>query len=152
MRSSSKLKLPHPNTTRGVCAAYSISPSLEQQDELYLSYAKKMALALKDHEWTVTLMIDEIPLQLYFEYKGGFVPGAATNDNAAAITAHILMIQSLLSSNEDVVHILAIAKLDAKDLHYFLRRLIKELEDALLRVVAVISDSSINRKAMSFFL
>lgn len=152
MRSTSKLKLPHPNTIRRVCAAYSISPSLEQQDELYLSYAKKMALALKDHEKTVTLMIDEIHLQSYFEYKGGFVTGAATNSNIAARTAYVFMIQSLLSPNKDVVHILPVAKLDAKDLHIFLVRLIKELEDAGLQVIAVISDNnSINRKAMSFF-
>lgn len=40
MRSTSKLRLPHPNTIRRVSAAYSITPSLEQQDDLYL-YAKK---------------------------------------------------------------------------------------------------------------
>lgn len=72
-----------------------------------------MALAMKNSEWTLTLMADEVHSQCYFEYKGGFVTGAAANSNIAARTAYVFMIQSLLSSNKDV-HILPVAKFDAK--------------------------------------
>ncbi|KAH8033731.1 hypothetical protein HPB51_015720 [Rhipicephalus microplus] len=62
------------------------------------------------------------------------------------------MMQSLLSSNKDVVRILPVAKLDAKDLHCVLKHLIKEQEGARRRVIAVISDNNfITRKALSFF-
>ncbi|KAH9375030.1 hypothetical protein HPB48_016402 [Haemaphysalis longicornis] len=111
-----------------------------------------MALALQDHEKTVTLMIDENHLQSYFEYKGGFGTGAATNTNIAARTAYVFMIPRLLSPNKHIAIILPVAKLDANDLHFFLIRLIKELEGAGHGMIAVISDNdSINRKAMSFF-
>lgn len=57
-----------------------------------------MALAMKNPEWTLTLMTDEV----HFEYKGGFATGTATNSNIAARTAYVFLIQSLLSSNKDV--------------------------------------------------
>lgn len=152
IRSTAKLKLPHPQTIRRICASYRASPSREQQEDSFLSYARRLASTLKDHERFVTLMMDEIHLQASFQYKGGYVTGAATNNENAAKTAYVFMIQSLLSSNKDVVHILPVAQIEAKQLHEFLDLLIRHLEDIGIRVVAVVSDNnSINRKAMSFF-
>lgn len=80
------------------------------------------------------------------------VTGAAVNSSTAAKTAHVFMIQSLLSSNKDVVHILPVAQIDAKALHDFLRKIVLDLEASGFRIIAVISDNnSINRKAMSYF-
>lgn len=152
IRSTAKLKLPDPLTIRGICASYNASPSREQQDDAFLSYARRLASTLKDHERFVTLMMDEIHLQASFQYKGGYVTGAATNSENAAKTAYVFKMQSMLSSNKNVVHILPVAKIEAKQLHNFLDLLIRQLEDIGIRVVAVVSDNnSINRKAMSFF-
>ncbi|KAH7980330.1 hypothetical protein HPB49_015048 [Dermacentor silvarum] len=151
IRSTATLKLPHPQTIRRICAYYNASPSREQQKDAFLSYARRLASTLKDHECFVTLMMDEIHLQASFQYKGGYVTGAATNSENAAKIAYVFMMQSLLSSNKDVVHILPVAKIEAKQLHDFLDLLIRQLEEIGIRVVAVVSDNnSINRKAMSF--
>ncbi|CAN8014954.1 unnamed protein product [Ixodes persulcatus] len=96
IRSTSKLKLPHPDTIRRVCASYSVNPCTEQQSTLFLSYAKRLAAAMNDHEKTVTLVMNEIHLQSYLDYKGGTVVGMATNSTIAAKTAYVFMIQSLL--------------------------------------------------------
>lgn len=107
---------------------------------------------MDDHEKTVTLVMDEIHLQSYIDYKGGGLVGMATNSQNAAKTAYVFMIQSLVSSRKDVVHILPVAKIDAIQLHQFLRELINGLEATGFRVIAVVSDNnSINGKAMSFF-
>ncbi|KAH7958607.1 hypothetical protein HPB49_003212 [Dermacentor silvarum] len=96
--------------------------------------------------------MDEIQLQASFQYKGEYVTGAAANKENAAKIAYVFMIQSLLSSNKDVVHILPVAQTEAKQLHEFLDLLIRHLENIGIRVVAVASgNNSINRKAMSFF-
>lgn len=90
----------------------------------FLSYAKRLA-TMKDQERPVTLMIDEIHLQSYLvqrtKYKGVFVTGPATNSENAAKTAYVFMIQSLLPPNKDVVHILPVSQIDAKQLHNLLR-------------------------------
>nr|XP_054926027.1 uncharacterized protein LOC129384531 [Dermacentor andersoni] len=100
----------------------------------------------------LTLIIDEIHLQSLLDYKAGFVTGAAVNSWTAGKTAHVFMIQSLLSSNKDVVHILPVAQINAKALHDFLRKIFLDLEASGFRIIAVISDNnSINRKAMSYF-
>ncbi|KAH9376443.1 hypothetical protein HPB48_014710 [Haemaphysalis longicornis] len=106
---------------------------------------------MDDYEKTVTLVMDEIHLQPYIDYKGGGLVGMAANSQNAAKTAYVFMIQSLLSSNKDVVHILPVAQIDAKQLHQFLRQLINGLEATGFQVIAVVSDNSINGKAMSFF-
>lgn len=96
-------------------------------------------------------MIDEVHLQAHFDYKAGFVTGAAANSSNPEKTAHVFMVQSLLSRNKDV-HILPVAQIDARVLHDLLRKLIIDLEATGFRIVALISDNnSINRKAISFF-
>lgn len=140
-----KLKMPHPDTIRRLCSSYVINPIKEQQEVSFL-YAKRIVSTLKEHEKTVTLMLDEVHLQSFFDCKAGFVTGAA------AKTAHVLMIQTLHSSNKDVVHTLPVEQIDAKALHDFLRKLILDFEASGFRIIALISDNnSINRKAISFF-
>nr|XP_054933828.1 uncharacterized protein LOC129387969 [Dermacentor andersoni] len=152
LRSSMKLKMPHPDTIKRLCSSYDVRPETEQQECSFLSYAKRIVSTYKEHEKSVTLMIDEIHLQSFFDYKAGLVTGAAVNSSTAAKTPHVFMIQSLLSSNKDVVHMLPVAQIDAKALHDFLRKIVLDLEASGFRIIAVISDNnSINRKAMSYF-
>lgn len=48
IRSTSKLKLPHPDTIRRVCGTSRVNPCSEQQDALFLSYAKRLAVGMDD--------------------------------------------------------------------------------------------------------
>lgn len=107
---------------------------------------------MDDHEKTDACHGRNSSLQPYIYYKGGGLVGMARNSQNAAKTAYVFMIQSLLSSSKDAVHILPVAKIDAIQLHQFLRELINGLEATGFRVIAVVSDNnSINGKAMSFF-
>lgn len=73
-----KLNLPRPDTMRRLCASHDISPATGQQEYNFL-YAKRVVNSHKEHERPVTLMIDEVLLRAYFDYKAGFVTGAAAN-------------------------------------------------------------------------
>lgn len=69
-----------------------------------------------------------------------------------ATTAHVFMIQSLLSPNKDVIHILPVSKMAAETLHEYTKGIILKLEEMGLQVVAVITDNNaLNRKMMSLF-
>lgn len=63
-----------------------------------------------------TIMLDEIHIKTYIDYKEGPVIGAS-NNRKPATTSHVFMVQSLLSSSNDVAHILLVSKMDAKTLH-----------------------------------
>lgn len=81
------------------------------------------------HERNVTLMLDKIHLQQFFDYKEGRLTGASVNSTDPAKTAHVVMVQSLLSSFKDVAQILLVSKITAKELHKILREVIIILED-----------------------
>lgn len=152
LRSSGKVLLPHSATIKRVCAAQDVSPAKEQTEEGFLRFMKRRASLLNPHERNVVLMVDEIHLQQFFDYKGGRVTGAAANCAEPAKAAHVFMVHSLLSSYKDVVHVLPVSRISAEELHCVLRSVIMNLEDAGLHVVAVIMDNnSINRKVMSMF-
>ncbi|KAH9371083.1 hypothetical protein HPB48_015683 [Haemaphysalis longicornis] len=146
-----KVKLPHPTTVRRLSSSYAVSPALEQQNYCFLSYARTILNVMKEHEQTAPLMMDEIHIQAYFDYKGGCVTGTAANSLSPAKTAHVYMLQSLLSNHKDVVHILHAAQIDTKARHEFLGKLITDMEVTGFRVVAVVSvNNSINRTAMKY--
>lgn len=105
--------------------------------ETFLSYVKRVVNSDKEHERTITLMIDEVHLQSCFDQKAGFVTGAAANSSNPAETAHVFIIQSLLSSNKNVVHILPVAQINSKVLHDFFRKLIIDLEASGFKVIAL---------------
>ncbi|CAN7985173.1 unnamed protein product, partial [Ixodes pacificus] len=92
---SSTVTLPHPMTIRSVCSSYGMSPQQEHQSEAFLSYMARRISDLKDDQRFVTLMVDEIHIKPYFEYKGGNITGAALNSNEAANCALVFMVRSL---------------------------------------------------------
>lgn len=152
LRNSGVVILPHPSTVKRVCGRHDVSSLQEQSEDGFLRYVIRRASSLKSQERNVTLMVDEIHLQQYFEYKGGCVTGSASNSAEPAKTAHVFMVQSLLSSYKDVVHVLPVSRITAEELHDVLNKIIIGLEDAGIHVVAVITDNnSINRKIMAMF-
>ncbi|XP_065298429.1 uncharacterized protein [Dermacentor albipictus] len=152
IRGSGRMALPHPVTIRSICSSYGMSPQIEHQSESFLRYMAGRITDLNDRQRFVTLMVDEIHIKPYFDYKGGNITGAALNSSAAATSALVFMVQSILCQFKEVAHIVPVQRADAEDLHNLLRKVICGLEEIGYRVVCVVSDNNaINAKAMSHF-
>ena len=96
------------------------------------------------------LLVDEIHLKAFFDYKGGNIVGSSSTCSKAAISAFAFMISSLFSKYKDVVNILPASKIAAKDLFIVPKKTIVGLETIGFRVIAVIMDNNaVNRKALS---
>ncbi|KAG8187443.1 hypothetical protein JTE90_009515 [Oedothorax gibbosus] len=152
IRHSGHIIVPHPSTLRKLTASFNTNPHYEQFSDNFLSYAKEKFNTLLSHERHVTLMVDEIHIKPFFDFKGGNVVGASYEGTAAATSAFVFMIQSILSSYKDVVHIMPVYTITADALHLFIKKVIIGLEDIGFSVIGVVTDNnSINRKAMSMF-
>ena len=154
LRSSGSIILPCYTTIRKITLSSSMSPSIEQTDKTFLFYIKQKFQCLKSSDLTVMLLIDEIHLKRYFDYKGGTIVGSSYNNVCNAVkSAFAFMISSVFSKYKDVVHLLPTCKISADDLNAMLKKIIIGLEDIGFKVIAVITDNNaINRKAMSYFV
>ena len=56
------------------------------------------------NDTTVSLLVDEIHLKPYFDYKGGNIVGLSDNSNEAATSAFVFMVSTVFSQYKDVVH------------------------------------------------
>ena len=100
------------------------------------------------------MLVDEIYLKQYLDYKGGNIVGSSYNGvSNAAKSAFAFMISSIFSNYKDVVHLLPICKMTADELYIIIKKLVVGLESIGFKVIAVITDNNaINRKAMSKFV
>lgn len=152
LRNSGFLILPHPSTLHRLCSNFSLNPKLEQYDKCFLMYAKEKFQFLNSDDIYVTLMIDEIHVKAFLDYKGGDILGMAYNNSQAATSVYVFMIQSLKSKYKDVVHILPTRTLNAEILNNFMLKVIKGLEDIGFFVTCIITDNNyINKKSVSKF-
>lgn len=152
LRGSGFFAMPHPSTCRNVCSSFQLSPDTESDSENFLRYIKHRFKQLQPHESSVVLMLDEIHIQPFFDFKGGKISGAAANSEEAATSAHVFMVQSMPSSFREVVHILPARTMNSHSLHAVLKNVIIGLEEIGFKVLAVVSDNNaINRKALSMF-
>ncbi|XP_023231795.1 uncharacterized protein LOC111631721 [Centruroides sculpturatus] len=144
---------PHPCTIRKVCSNLHLGPQKEQCEDNFLSYVNRKYTFLQPHEYYINLLIDEIHLKEYFDYKNGNLVGMSNNNTlVTANAAQVFMIASILSNFKDVAHILGVNKVTGNCLHQWIRKIILGLEEIGFKVVSVISDNNaINRKAMSLF-
>lgn len=153
LRNSGNLILPSSSTIKRVCSKFSGDPQIEQHDPQFLNYVKLKHRFLEDNEKIVALLIDEIHLKPFMDYKGGTIVGKSYNSTECATTAHVFMLAGLRSNYKDVAHILPVYKMTAEVLHRFLKKIIIELENIGFKILTVVTDNnSINRKAMSLFV
>lgn len=135
-----------------MCNSTITDPRLEQSADCFLQYVKSKMPLLDSKDMLVSLMVDEIHLKSYMDFKGGNMVGAAFNMASCATSACVFMINSLLSPYKEVVHILPVKTLQANDLYIFIKRVILGLENLGFEVLVVVSDNhAVNRKAMSQF-
>ncbi|KAH9373532.1 hypothetical protein HPB48_003484 [Haemaphysalis longicornis] len=126
-----------------------MSPQNEQQDAAFLSYIAKRIADLSEDQRQVTLMVDEIHIKPFFDYKGGNISGVAANSGQAANRAFVFMVHSLMNKFKEVVHIVPVHKPNAEFLHKLLREVICGLEKIGFKVICVVTDNNaINKKAM----
>jgi hypothetical protein len=152
IRNSGLIILPHPSTINKLNSKISSNPQKEQQDSNFLEYAKQRVLELKNNDIYVSLMMDEIHLKPYVDYKGGDIVGMSYDNSDIASSAYVFMINSIFSKYKDVIHILPVKKLTADKLFETLMKVITGLEKIGFKVIVIVSDNnSINRKAVSFF-
>ena len=131
---------------------YPLSPLNEQNDKNFLLYIRRKIKSLSFLDKTIILLVDEIHLKPYFDYKGGDVVGAAYNSTDAATSAFAFMISSVFFNYKDVAHVLPTRKMTAEALHCLLKKTLVGLESIGFTVIAVVTDNNaINRKAMSLF-
>lgn len=143
---------PHPSTIQRLCSSINLGPQNEQGEINFLSYIKGKYKFLKPHEHHVNLLVDEIHLKEYFDYKGGSVVGMVNGECFTANSALVFMISSILSDFKDVVHILPVKKLAGDTLHQWINRIVLGLEGTGFKVLSVISDNnSVNRKQCHYF-
>jgi hypothetical protein len=152
IRQTGKCLLPHPRTIKRMSSALSLSPMSEQNDNNFMKYLRQKFTHLKPQDKKVVLMIDEIHLKPYLDYRAGNIVGMAFDSEKLATSAHVFMISSVTSSYKDVAHVLPVRSLTFVELHHFIRKVITSLEDIGFHVFSVVTDNnSINRKSMSQF-
>lgn len=152
IRSYGYVTLPHPMTIRSICSSFGMNPELEHHGPTFLSYVTKRISELDDRQRFVTVMVDEIHIKPYFDYKGGNITGAALNSSEVASSAFVFMVQGVACSFKEVAHIVPVHKADGEYLHKLLKDVVCGLENIGYRVLCVVSDNhSVNRKAMSLF-
>ncbi|XP_064120877.1 uncharacterized protein LOC135225533 [Macrobrachium nipponense] len=152
LRSTNYMMLPCYSTVRRLTISQNLSPAVEQNARTFLLYVKNKFKYLSKSDITVTLMIDEIHIKPYYDYKGGSIVGSAYDRTEAATSAFVFMINSLFSGFKDVVHILPAKSMTAGNLFTFIKQIIIGLENIGFRVICVLTDNNaINQKAMSHF-
>ena len=153
LQSSGHCILPCYSTIRKITLSSSMRPSVEKTEKAFMFYIKQKFRDLSSSDCTLMLLVDEIHLKSFFDYKGGNIVGTSFNSpSEAAKSAFAFMISSMFSAYEDVVRLLPTSKLIADDLHAMIKRIVCGLENEGFRVVTVMADNNaINRKAMSRF-
>ena len=153
LKSFGNLILPSNSTVRRLTYIMKSSPEIEQSDVYFLHYIKEKFRFLNPNDKIVTLMIDEIHMKKYFDYKGGTIVGAGYNTDEAASSAFVFMLNSLKSSFKDVVHILPVKTITAEALYQFIHKIVVGLENIGFMVICIVTDNNaINSKAMSSFV
>lgn len=150
LRMTGIIILPHPNTVKNLCS--NINSSMMPNDSNFLAYISEKRASLEPHQCFVSLMLDEIHIKPYMDYKGGNLVGTAYDSIDVATTAHVFMIQSLLSDFKDVVYILPVNKMNANNLFAIIKKILLGLETIGFKIIVIVTDNnSINRKALSYF-
>ncbi|XP_049839444.1 uncharacterized protein LOC126284511 [Schistocerca gregaria] len=152
MRKSHYMSAPHPRTLQKICLKFGASPQKEKVEDNFLAYVTQKFSYLKKEDHVVSLMIDEMHIKPYLDYRGGNVLGTAFNGTTAASSVYVFMIQTLLSSFKEVVHILPVNTLQACDLFTYVKNVITGSHSIGFKAICVVTDNnSINRKCMAYF-
>lgn len=151
LRKSGSVILPHPTTITGICSRLLTDPTLENK-EAFLRYAKNIYKYVSTEDNHMILLMDEIHIQPYMDYKGGNLVGNSCNNRDLATSAYVFMINGIKSNFKEVIHIAPVSHIRHDLLYTFIQTLIISLEEIGYKIFCIVSDNnSINSKAMSSF-
>lgn len=143
--------LPHPTTITGICNKFLADPTAEDR-QAFLRYAKNIFRHVDAEARHMILLMDEIHIQPYMDYKGGNVVGNSCHNTDLAVSCYVFMLNSIKSDFKEVIHIAPVSHINHDTLHSFIETLILGLEEIGYKIICVISDNNaINSKAMSNF-
>ena len=129
-----------------------MNPLIEQHAENFLMYIKNKFKLLVKQDITVSLLVDEIHLKPYIDYKGGNIVGLSDNNNEAATNAFAYILSSVFSQYKDVVHVMPTKCLKTENLFDIVKHMIIGLKEIGFQVLSIITDNNaINKKATYFF-
>ncbi|GBM79218.1 hypothetical protein AVEN_60866-1 [Araneus ventricosus] len=97
---------------------------------------KNSKVSLKDDYLEVLLIIKEIYIKSFLDYKGGNIVVMVYNSSNLATGVQVFMLQSLFSPYKDVIHIVPIDKFDASKLFDLRKKVIMGLEEIGFKVMA----------------
>ena len=144
LRNSKKMNLPSYSTS----STY-VNPLIEQHDNNFLMYIKNKFKLQELQDATVSLIVDEIHLKPYINYKGGNIVGLSDNYNESATSAFDFMLSNVFSQYKDVMPTKC---LKAVNLFDIVICIIIGLEEIDFQVLSIITDNNaINKKTISFF-
>ena len=123
LRDSKNVILPSYSTIRKLTLSTSMNPVVEQHNN-FLMFIKNKFKLLVQKDIKVSLLIDEIHLKPYFDYKGGNVVGLAHNTYEVTTSAVVFMLSSVLSNYKDVIYIMPTECLKAENLFKIIKCLI----------------------------
>ena len=146
LRDRKNIILPSYSTITRLTLSIYMSPLIEQHDNNFLMYMKNKFKLLVQNDTTVSLLVDEIHLKPYFDYKGGNTVGLSDNSNEAT-SAFVFMFSSVFSQYKDVVHVMPNKCLKAKSFFDIIKRIRIGLEEIGFQVLSIITDNNaINKK------
>ena len=147
LRHSKNIILSSYSTIKRLTLSTYVNPLIEQQDNSFLMYIKNKFKLPVQQDTTVSLLVNEIHLKPYIDYKGGNTVGLSDNSNEAATSAFTFMLSSVFSHYKDVVHVMSTKCLKVENLFDIVKHTIIGLEEIDFQVLSIIT----NTKAISFF-
>ena len=116
LRDSKNIILPGYSTIKRPTLTTYVNPLTEQHGKHFLMYFKNKFKLLEQQDTTSSLLIDEVHLKPYIDYKGGNIVGLSDNSNEAATSVFAFMLSCIFSQYKDVVHVMPTEFLKADNL------------------------------------
>ena len=101
-----------------------MNPFYEHKNNRFLFYIKQKFKGLRLFNKTVSLLVDEIHLKPFFDFKGRNNTGPALNSKEATKSAFTSMISRIFSPYKDVVYTLPSNKLTSEIMYGFISKTI----------------------------
>ena len=106
-------------------------------------YIKNKFKLLVQQDTTVSLLVDEIHVKPYINYKGGNIIGLSDNSNEAATSAFAFKLSSVFSQDKDIIYVMPTKYFQAENLFNIVKRIIIGLEEIDFQVLSIITDNNL---------
>ena len=116
-----------------------MNPLIEQHDYNFLKFTKNKCNLEVQKDTTVSLLVDEIHLKPYFDYKDTNIVGLSDNSNDAAFT---FTLSSVFSQYKNVVHVMPI------NFFEIVKHITIGSEEMGFQVLSIITDNNATNKKL----